>query len=340
MPSFNPSVKSSRLTTTATISPLSPSVKLLEKKENTSEVDDFLMEPMLSDYEKEQPMITPRKGMPRSLSENVLAKADQLFAVNWNSLANLKAHVVKGKLEASDSEESINEESVWEISSTDSLMNSENKMSSAPCLPASEHELYQMFDVGNTFLQFDSLWSGIIEKQQMDTKNAEKKKSAHNCCFKSHQIRKKCPKRKMIEDLKSQLEKAHNHINSLTTLVDKFRHENTELKMEKSRMTSDFQDAIDELVTDVVRLEDELTVKNVTVWELWEELQVALEASRQRRKMLRDLRKGERYVKRKSREEADCPPRNEEAKSLTSCSIVKKRKMSSRRAPLLTQRLT
>jgi len=233
-----------------------------------------LSEPILADFMKSQSTaqalnmedkvkIAHDSRCPTTgISDQDLRKADELFTMKWKSTVS-EDRYTKVQSEDSDSD-SIPE--VFRVTIPVSRWKSIRSKISSPS---------DVFDMDSVFEKVESMHSESLQSESssrgkwnipehLEAANAEK-----------------------ISELEGLLENMWDQLETLTKNNNTLSEEKK--KMEES--VTHFQSTIDQLVTEVVRLEDESEEKKTLLKYIWEESQVAQQAAKHRRKMLTSLRK-------------------------------------------------
>jgi len=218
-----------------------------------------------------------------SISEEALAKADQLFKMDWDNFKGMSSRF--GGSEISDSESTKESRYIMEVKlpGEDQSVRPPSRRFSSPKI---DHDVDQIFDSLAIFEKVESMNSEAsapesapmtppITITQIETSNLIR------------QIE--------IKELETKFEKSQTTVKSLTRELDIVKNEKLALETDARA----FQGAIDQLVAEVVRLEDVCAEKQAMLSELWEECQVAQEAAKDRRRMLTLLRRDhEQEIKR------------------------------------------
>lgn len=212
-----------------------------------------------------------------SVSEEALAKADQLFTMDWDHFRGMSSRF--GGSEVSDSESTKESGGMMEVKlpCEDQSFRPPSRRFSSPMI---DRDVAQMFDATAVFERVESMNSEASAPESVtltpprnDTITQIETSNLIN------QIK--------IKELEKQFEESQTTIKDLTRELDITKNDKLTLETDARA----FQGAIDQLVAEVVRLEDECAVKQVMLSEVWEECQVAQEAAKDRRRMLTLLRR-------------------------------------------------
>jgi len=212
-----------------------------------------------------------------SVSEEALAKADQLFTMDWDNFKGMSSRF--GGSEVSDSESTKEGGYVMEVKlpGEDQSVRPPSRRFSSPVI---DQDVGQIFDYSAIFERVESMNSEASAPESVQL--TPPRKSTKTQIKTSNLIR-----QIEIKELETQFEKSQTTVKSLARELDIVKNEKLALETDARA----FQGAIDQLVAEVVRLEDECAEKQVILSELWEECQVAQEAAKDRRRMLTLLRR-------------------------------------------------
>jgi len=231
-----------------------------------------LSEPILADFMKTQSTSQALKIedkvkiahdsrclVPR-VSDQDLRKADELFTMKWKCSAS------EDRYSKVQSEDSDSDSIPFRVTIPVSRYKSIRSKISSPS---------DVFDMESVFEKVESMHSESLQSESS---------SRGKCNIPEHSEAANAEK---ISELEGLLENMWDQLETLTK-------KNTALSEEKKKMeesVTHFQSTIDQLVTEVVRLEDESEEKKTLLKYIWEESQVAQQAAKHRRKMLTSLRK-------------------------------------------------